>query len=127
MSVPSVHVVVVAYHAADQLERCLAGLGRQVPVTVIDNSSSFQVSHVAMRHGARYIDSGANLGFAAGVNVALRRLADDAADILLVNPDAVVTPDTVRALEAFLHQPANGRVGAVSPRLVGPGGEEQRV
>ena len=61
-----VHVVVVAYHAAGPLSRCLDGLERQVPVTVVDNSSSNEVAAVAERHGAGYVDSGANRGFAAG-------------------------------------------------------------
>ena len=66
-------------------------------------------------------------GFAAGVNIALSRLANDDVDVLLLNPDAVLTPGAVRELSRFLHRPERRRVAAVAPRLFGPGGEEQRV
>ena len=69
-----VHTVIVAYHGAEALDRCLAELGRTDRVTVVDNSSSTDVRDVTSRHGAEYVDAGANIGFAAGVNLALRRL-----------------------------------------------------
>ena len=46
-------------------------------VTIVDNSSSTDVRNVTSRHGAEYIDAGANIGFAAGVNLALRPLLDE--------------------------------------------------
>jgi hypothetical protein len=47
MSLRPVQVVVVAYHGSEQLARALAGLERQLPVTVVDNSSSPEVASVA--------------------------------------------------------------------------------
>jgi GT2 family glycosyltransferase len=122
-----VHAVVVAYHAADLLARCLAGLDRQVPVTVVDNSSSAEVAEVAGFHGATYFDSGTNRGFAAGVNLALARLSATDEDVLLLNPDAVVTPLAVCELSRFLHSSQNSRAAAVAPCLLGLGGEVERV
>jgi len=127
MSDRPVHGVVVAYHAPAQLARCLAGLERELPVTVVDNSSSREVAAVANRHGAAYVDPGRNLGFAAAVNVALARLAGQDADVLLLNPDAVVSPIEARELARFLHMPENVRVAAVAPRLQNPGEQEQRL
>jgi GT2 family glycosyltransferase len=127
VSARPVHAVVVAYHAAVELSRCLGALERQVPITVVDNSSSKEVAAVVERHGAAYVDSGSNKGFAAGVNVALVRLDGQDVDVLLLNPDAVMTPSAVSELSRFLHRPENRRVAAVAPRLVGPGAEEQRV
>ena len=127
MSVRPVHVVVVAYHAAGPLASCLAGLERQVPVTVVDNSSSTEVASVAACHGASYIDPGVNRGFGAGVNVVLARLGDEDGDILLVNPDAVIRPSAIDGLAQFLHRPEHARVAAVAPRLLGPTLSEQRV
>ena len=127
MNARPVHAVVVAYHATGPLSRCLGGLERQVPVTVVDNSSSKDVAAVAQRHGAVYVDSGANRGFAAGVNIALVRLEAEDTDVLLLNPDAVLAPSAIRELSGFLHRPENRRVAAVAPRLLGPGTEEQRV
>jgi GT2 family glycosyltransferase len=123
-----VHAIVVAYHAPDALDRCLESLERAIAATVVDNSSSGEVAAVVAGHGADYIDPGRNVGFAAGVNTALRRLVSgDPVDALLLNPDAAVGPEAVDALASFLDAPGNERVGAVSPMLEGAGGYHQRV
>ncbi len=122
-----VHTVVVAYNAADKLAGCLAILGGAVPATVVDNSSSSAVMGVAVRHGAAYVDAGRNLGFAAGVNLGLSRLNDDGADVLLLNPDARVTPVAVHLLSSFLARPENAHIAAVSPRLRGLEGDDQQI
>ena len=122
------HVVVVAYGAEDALDRALGALERAVEITVVDNSTSEAVRAVANRRGAEYVDAGANLGFGAGANVALRRLRScDPRDVVLLNPDAVLTPRDLEILVSFLHRPENQRVAAVAPRLVGDDGHEQRV
>ena len=128
MTTRSVHTVVVAYHAADELERCLAALGQKGEVTVIDNSCSPEVHSVASRHGATYVDPGSNLGFGAGVNLALRQITvGPPRDVLLLNPDAVLAPGDVEVLADFLHRPGSERIAALSPRLVGSDGAYQRV
>lgn len=121
------YAVVVAYHAAGQLARCLAGLEGQVPAIVVDNSSSQEVAAVASRYRATYVDSGTNRGFAGGVNLGLAELADEKGDVLLLNPDAVIAPPAVHELLRFLHGPDNARVAAVVPGLVGAARSEQRA
>jgi GT2 family glycosyltransferase len=124
---PDPQVVVVAYHEPEALDRCLAALEGQLAVTVVDNSSSAEVRAVAERHAASYLDSGTNVGFAAGVNSALATLGPDAGDVLLLNPDATIGPLELAKLAAFMHAPENERVAAVSPRLLDGAGHEQRV
>jgi GT2 family glycosyltransferase len=124
----SVHAIVVAFHGAESLDCCLGELRSSIPTTVVDNSSSSSVEAVAHRHGAAYVDAGANVGFAAGVNLALRGgLRDGPEDVLLLNPDARLSPDDVERMARFLHDPAHARVCCVAPRLVGSDGGEQRV
>jgi len=110
-------VVVVAYHRADLLERCLGALGRPdvAPflVVVVDNASDPSVAAVARRFGALHLDPGENLGFAAGVNRGIEALGCSDADVLLLNPDAEVDPATVLALQHRLH--AEPRLAAVAP------------
>jgi GT2 family glycosyltransferase len=119
---------VVAYRAADPLDRCLTGLAHATPVTVVDNSSSSEIRDVAGRHRAEYIDPGANVGFAAGVNRALRPAVNGVPnDVLLLNPDARLTPDALGSLANFLHKPGNGQIGCVAPRLLDANEQEQRV
>ncbi len=110
-------VVVVAFHAPDLLDHCLAGLGDDLPVVVVDNSSDARVAAVAARHGAAYLDPGLNLGFGAGANLGCARRKGR--DVLLLNPDAVIAPDGVRALHTSLR--ADPGLAAVAPRQRDPG------
>ena len=115
--------VVVAYGATRGLRECLHSLQGICPVMVIDNSASEDVRKQVDELGFIYDDPGANLGFAGGVNRALRQLPVGN-DVLLVNPDATVDADLVRAL---LVESTDGKVGAAAPRLVDPFGNPQRV
>ena len=102
-----VDALVVAFGAPELLDRCLTGLEGRLPVVVVDNSSDPSVRAVVERHGATYVDPGRNLGFGAGVNAGLehRALTGDPVpnDLLLLNPDATITPDAVTRLRDRLH------------------------
>jgi len=120
--------VVVAYYGAEELRTCLATVSVRYAVTVVDNSQSREVAEVVEGAGARYIDAGGNVGFAAGVNLALSAIrADPPADVLLLNPDAHIAADDVAELHRFLHAAGNDRIAAVSPDLVDRQGRRQRV
>jgi GT2 family glycosyltransferase len=106
-------VLIVAYGAPDSLAACLGSLERRYPVVVIDNSSSPAVAQVAEQGGARYLDARSNLGFASGVNLGLTEVMAMNADVLLLNPDAMVVPSTVEELQRALH--ASPSVACVAP------------
>jgi len=116
-------VVVVAYHQPELLRAALEPLG-SLRVTVVDNSSSAQVRAIAESSGARYVDPGRNGGFGAGVNVGLRH-TDPTADVLLVNPDAIIEPADIARLRSALH--ADPHVASVGPVQVDAAGSESRV
>ena len=119
-----VEVVVVAYGRPDLLADSLRPL-LSFPVTVVDNSSSRDVAAVCERLGVRYLDPGHNGGFGAGVNHALGRRLDPDADVLLLNPDAVIGSDDVRRLQrALLAEPA---LASVAPTQVDELGHPSRV
>ncbi len=133
-----VQVVVVAYGSAELLRDSLTPLVGHFPLTVIDNSSDRAVRAVATDAGAHYVDPGANLGFAGAVNLALETLAARAADaadptrpappgadVLLLNPDARVSPAAVHALHVALH--AAPGVAAVGPAQVDGDGVDSPV
>ncbi|HLX86994.1 MAG TPA: glycosyltransferase family 2 protein [Acidimicrobiales bacterium] len=109
--------MVVAYGPPGPLEHALGALEGRFPVTVVDNGSDAATEAAARRHGARYHHSGANLGFAAGVNVALGTIDLDTADVLLLNPDARITPDGLERLHDALA--ADSRLAAVGPAIAG--------
>lgn len=123
-----VQVIVVAYGQPALLEATLAGLAGELSVHVVDNSSDPHVEAVARRQGARYTDPGHNGGFASGVNIGLREvLQGSPVDVLLLNPDATLSPAGVRQLAEALHADGAGQVGAVSPAIAYADGSEQRV
>lgn len=121
----TVQIVVVAYHGAEQLEGALKAVGTAVPLMVVDNSQSEAVRSVSERRGAGYVRTSGNLGFAAGVNVALQEiLTGEPCDVLLLNPDALLSDGAVGELAATLE--ADARACAVAPALVRPSGRAQR-
>ncbi len=126
---PGLDVVVVAYGAPELLDGCLARLEGRLPVMVVDNSSDPAVRAVVDAHGATYVDPGRNLGFAGGVNLGLARRrgsADPDADVLLLNPDASITPDDISRLHDRLR--ADDGLACVAPAQVDPvTGEAARV
>jgi GT2 family glycosyltransferase len=124
---PALNVVTVAYGAPDLVARCLTALGDGLPVLVIDNSSSSEVRDIAAAHGSRYVDAGANLGFAAGVNRALVELGPTHGDVLLLNPDARVSSEMLRELQKVMRADGNERVACVSPALARDDGTPERV
>ncbi len=121
MSAPDVgvDVVVVAYGSPDALAEALLSLGDASPVVVVDNSSSPATAAVARSAGARYVDPGTNLGFAAAVNVAIEKLPDAPRDVLLLNPDARIEPDQLAQLHRELL--AHPDVACVAPAQHLPG------
>jgi GT2 family glycosyltransferase len=110
---PDVWVVAVAFGPASSLETALEGLGDGGRVVVVDNSSDPLTAALAERIGARYVDPGANLGFAAGVNRALALLPLPGVDVLLLNPDARISRDAVDVLQRTLR--SDPLLAAVGP------------
>nr|WP_221446672.1 glycosyltransferase [Microbacterium thalassium] len=119
-----VEIVVVAYGAPDLLREALEPLAG-MPVTVVDNSSMPAIAAIAEESGARYIDSGANLGFGTAVNRALRERLLPGTDVLLVNPDARVAPEQIAILQRALHQ--DPRLASVGPSQTDEAGHDARV
>jgi GT2 family glycosyltransferase len=122
----AVSIVVVAYGSPEPLRRTLTALDARHPVVVVDNSSSEATRQVCEELGARYLDPGRNVGFAAGVNIGIDSLRPARTDVLLLNPDAVISSDQIDDLQHCLR--ADGRTAAVSPSLVSPAtNQSQRV
>jgi len=121
-ALPPVHVLVVAYGDPAALDACLGALGGAYPAVVVDNSSLPRTHDVAVAAGARYLDSGENLGFAAAVNLGLGVLARPGVDVLLLNPDAVIGTEDVERLRHDLH--AGPSVACVAPAQHRPGSDK---
>ena len=120
---PPIEVVVVAYGTPELLRRALEPVAR-LPVTVVDNSSLPEIEELCGELGVRYIDPGRNGGFAAGVNVALRERLVPGADVLLLNPDAVIATRDIRVLQQALR--AERDLASVGPAQVDATGTRSR-
>lgn len=133
--VTHVCVVVVTYNSARHLPALLDSLAAQHPagdaagtrltVVVADNASADDSVQVASAHpGVTVVRTGGNLGYAAGVNAAVRA-APPADALLVLNPDLVLEPDAVARLVSAMRRTGaavvvpqiRDRDGAVYPSL----------
>jgi len=123
----SISIVVYKTDPA-QLETALASVASStIPkfVYVVDNSADEALRPIAEKHGARYLRSGANLGFGRGHNLALTALENPSTYHLLLNPDISFGPGVLEELCSFMeHNPA---IGWVMPRVLYPDGSHQEL
>ena len=100
------------------LEDCLAALlaGGDVQVILVDNGGRTDRVASSALADVDLLVPGQNLGFAAGMNLGIRRALDrGATSIMILNDDVVVEPGWLAPLVAEL---AADRVGAVQPKLL---------
>jgi N-acetylglucosaminyl-diphospho-decaprenol L-rhamnosyltransferase len=118
--VPAVDVVVVSYNSAGELRACVEPLAREPDVTVIvvDSASQDASLETVADLPVTTVPLTENRGFAHGCNVGARRA--QAPFVLLLNPDAAIEPEALRALVAAAG--ASPETGAVAPRIVEPDG-----
>ncbi|HEX5691934.1 MAG TPA: glycosyltransferase family 2 protein, partial [Roseiflexaceae bacterium] len=145
-------IVIVSWNTRELLDRCLrsvhtslanSGIGYQV--VVVDNASSDGTPAMlrAEHPEVELIESGGNLGFAGGNNLALRRILGDrdwgiGIDsqsptpkpqspnpdyIMLLNPDTEVIGDALVQLVRYLEEHPD--VAVVGPKLLYPDGSAQ--
>ncbi len=118
-------IVIVSWNTCRLLRQCLASLpaavGRLAVRTMVVDNASADGSADLVRSGFSHvelIEAGANLGFSAGNNLALRSVESRA--VLLLNPDTVCTPGSLESL--YEHLVATPELAAVGPTLVDAGG-----
>lgn len=117
-----VRAVVLCWNNAEIIDRCIEHLlattwpGR-LDVLVVDNGSTDgSVTGWAVRHPeVALVETGANLGFAGGMNEGLRDLSGVDA-VALVNSDAFVEPGWLDPLVQALE--ADAQVGAACPKIL---------
>ena len=122
-------VCIVNWNTRDFLRECLTSLLHFPPVNdemeiiVVDNASADGSAEMVAAEfpDVLLIAFPANLGYAEGNNLALKRAGGDA--LLLLNPDVVVHPESLaRAAEFAASHP---KFGAFGCRLVGTDGKTQ--
>ncbi len=122
---PELEIVIVSHGAERLLRRCLRSLAehpasRTTRVTVVDSGSTDSTPDmVAREFPAVRLIRGENIGFSAANNVVLRE--DEAAAVLLLNPDTEVYAGALDASLARLY--SEERIGMVGCKLVTESGE----
>jgi mycofactocin glycosyltransferase len=114
---PDVTVIVPVRDRARMLDRCLAALGSQYPVVVVDDGSaeSAAIAAVAARYGAGLRRRPVSGGPAAARNTGLAGLASDF--VAFLDSDCVPPPGWLAGLAPHLDDPL---VAAVAPRIMTP-------
>ncbi len=115
-----VSVIVVSHNSGRDLGRLVASLreeasAQRLRVVVVDNASTDDTLEWARSvDDLVVVESGGNLGYAGGINVALGHVGDAEA-VLVLNPDLVVESGCVAALRTRL---AESGAGVVVPRYL---------
>jgi hypothetical protein len=126
---PDVSVIVVSWNVRDLLVDCLRAVLEQahagtpkIEIIVVDNASSDGSAQVAAGLGVRVLANETNLGYGRANNLGFA--AASGRHLLVLNPDAVPCPGSLRALYSFAER--HPRAGIVAPRLLNPDGTVQR-
>ena len=125
-------VVIVNYNVRHYLEQCLLSLqialeNLDAEVYVVDNhSKDGSVEYLQPRfRSVKFITSQHNLGFARANNIAIRQT--ESQYVLLLNPDTIVTADSIRrSLEFMDGHPDAGALGVKMLRADGWPAKESR-
>lgn len=123
----TVSLIIVNYNASECIVGCvLSALNQVDEVIVVDNASSDDSLAKLERAFSRdrrlkIVRNRENLGFAAACNIGAQ--ASVGSHLFFLNPDCVLTADSVKRLLRVLHDDLD--VGMVGGLLVNPDGTEQ--
>jgi GT2 family glycosyltransferase len=117
-------IVVLAWEDIERTEVCVRSMPTAAEVIVVDNGSSVPIraaiERLCLEVGATYVQTGANLGYARGMNAGAARATRSA--IFLANNDVIVHNDAVPHLLRALAEPG---VGAAFPKVVDAQGRDE--
>ncbi len=123
-------IIILNYKSRGLVRQCVKTIELFAPkcsyeIIVVDNDSKDGTAEMLAAHfpaakfpQVRFIQTGANLGFAGGNNVGIR--ASGGKYVLIMNPDIIVRPGAIDEMLRFME--ANPDVGVAGPKLVHPDG-----
>lgn len=124
----TVAVCIVTLDCREVVEACLESVARLEPplvgeVIVVDNGSRDGTAELVRRRfpQVRVVENAANLGFTRATNQAIRLGGGE--QILWLNPDTVLQPNSLAHLQA--HLSAHPEAGVVGPRVLNEDGSFQ--
>jgi GT2 family glycosyltransferase len=117
-------VAIVHYRAEDLCRQCVDRLQASTlsdfSAVIVDNGSNRPIEGLDGDTRFHLEEPGRNLGYAAGINLALDRLPTSTQYVLLLNADVLVEPDTLTSVFDVLE--AEPEIGAATCRLLLPSG-----
>lgn len=124
-----ISIIIVNFNTGKFIFRCIDSISKFLlednqdkEIIVVDNNSSDgSCEKLKIRKDIRLVENNENLGFARAVNRGLQIAKGDF--IFILNPDTVLTKDSVGHLFEFARQ--NKEVGIVAPKLLNPDGSVQ--
>lgn len=114
----NVSIIIVTHNSEDTLRDCLASLP-PVEVIVVDNASTDGTRAIAREYPNITLIENQNVGFGAACNLGVSHSKNDF--ILLLNPDAALTPGALDVLLASLDK--HPECAIIGPRIIEPTGE----
>lgn len=119
-------IIILNYNTRELLKKCLGSIRRAwkdgfvIEVIVVDNASKDGSAQMIEKEFTEVIlvKSKKNLGFSAGNNLGIPKTKGEY--VLFLNPDTVVSPETLGAMLKFMQQ--NPEVGAATCRVELPSG-----
>jgi GT2 family glycosyltransferase len=119
----------VNFNAGEALVACVRSVlssTAEVEVFVVDNGSTdgsmaALVAELGRDPRLTLVEAGANLGFARANNIGIARAKGDF--LLLLNPDCVIQPDTIRQMQVVMDEHPDAALGGCL--VLNPDGTEQ--
>ena len=120
---------IVTFNSVDEIEKLLASLLKcnleAANIYVVDNGSSDGTAEIVREKfaGVNIIETGKNIGFGAGHNLALRSVQSDYH--IFINPDIIVKEGEIEKMAAYME--SHKDVVVMTPKIFNTDGTEQFV
>lgn len=120
--------IVVFKSAKNDLRRAITSFlsaGLNTYLYVIDNSPTDDLKDACISENVEYVFNGNNLGFGAGHNIAIRKMAGKTKYTLIMNPDIYFEKGNLEKLFNFMEE--NEDIGLAMPKVLYPDGSLQYI
>ena len=125
--IPRPHILVLNFNGASDTIECVESILsdswiRESDITVVDNGSNDDSASRIRQSlpGIQVLMVGENLGYAGGLNFAIRSLlSQDTKSFLLMNNDTIIHKDSIRLMSEDLEEHTD--IGIVGPAIIGKG------
>ena len=107
----------------EHVSECFMGSGLKVKLYLIDNSADERLGVLGNGDNIIYINTGKNLGYGAGHNIAIRKSSLESKYHLILNPDVSFDPNVIETTYYFME--LHNEVGMISPAIRFPDGRPQ--